>query len=142
MADHGGPTTRPTSGPTTYPTSGPTTYPTSGPTSYPTSGPTTPTTYPTSGGGTSGMSGPIVGHVGHVGPDRRACRARLRSGRRLSEIALLGFHRLLHWIFFLSCMEELNSSVVSIFFFVHTLISMHGGNNGHTRTCKLVVRVL
>ena len=37
----------------------------------------------------SGMSGPIVGHVG---PDRRACRARLRSGRRLSEIALLGFH--------------------------------------------------
>ena len=87
MADHGGPTTRPTSGPTTYPTSGPTTYPTSGP--------TTPTTYPTSGGGTSGMSGLIVGHVGsdrracrarssgmsgpivgHVGPDRRACRAR------------------------------------------------------------------
>ena len=57
MADHGGPTTRPTSGPTTYPTSGP----------------TTPTTYPTSGGGTSGMSGPIVGHVG---PDRWACRAR------------------------------------------------------------------
>ena len=46
MADHGGLTTRPTSGPTTY---------------------------PTSGGGTSGMSGPIVGHVG---PDRRACRAR------------------------------------------------------------------
>ena len=39
----------------------------------------------------SGMSGPIVGHVG---PDRRACRARLRLGRRLSEIALLGFHRL------------------------------------------------
>ena len=58
VADHGGPTTRPTSGPTTYPTSGPT--------SYPTSGPTTPTTYPTSGGR----------DVGHVGPDRRACRAR------------------------------------------------------------------
>ena len=55
----------------------------------------------------SGMSGPIVGHVG---PDRRACRARSSgmsgpivghvghvgrrsSGRRLSEIALLGFHR-------------------------------------------------
>ena len=35
----------------------------------------------------SGMSGPIVGHVGHVGPDFGRS-----SGRRLSEIALLGFH--------------------------------------------------
>ena len=36
----------------------------------------------------SGMSGPIVGHVGHVGPDFGRS-----SGRRLSEIALLGFHK-------------------------------------------------
>ena len=35
----------------------------------------------------SGMSGPFVGHVGHVGPDFGRS-----SGRRLSEIALLGFH--------------------------------------------------
>ena len=38
----------------------------------------------------SGMSGPIVGHVGHVGPDFGRS-----SGRRLSEIALLGFHTIL-----------------------------------------------
>ena len=38
----------------------------------------------------SGMSGPIVGHVGHVGPDFGRS-----SGRRLSEIALLGFHSFL-----------------------------------------------
>ena len=56
---------RPTSGPTTRPTSGPTTRPTSGPRRARSSG-------------ASGASGPIVG------PDF--------MGRRLSKIALLGFH--------------------------------------------------